>query len=97
MSCNVCRVHATYNKIDKAYFHTWTEDEGRRGVMEVCSSLPTFFNASGIGDETTKLVAWSGFSQFHHFHSYHVFALNPSISLRYFILFCLFYLYVLVL
>ena len=30
-----------------------------RGVVEVCSSLLTFFNVSTLGDESTKLVAWS--------------------------------------
>ena len=28
---------------NSAFFHIWTEDEGRRGVREVCSSLLTFF------------------------------------------------------
>ena len=45
--------------MDKAHFHIWTEDEGRRNAVEVCSSLLTFFNISTLGDESTKLVACS--------------------------------------
>jgi len=52
-------VHVISNKVDEPHFHIWTENEGHRGVNEVCSSLLAFFNGTKIGDEDSKLVAWS--------------------------------------
>ena len=53
-------VHVVSDKVDKAHFHIWTENEGRRGANEVCSSLLAFLNGNAdIGNEHSKLVAWS--------------------------------------
>ena len=52
-------VHLVQKEREGAYFHIWSEGEGRRGVQEVCSALLTFFELTTIGDGTTTLVAWS--------------------------------------
>jgi len=53
-------VHVISNKVDNAHFHIWTENEGKRGVNEVCSSLLAFLSGNpDIGNEHSKLVAWS--------------------------------------
>ena len=50
-------VHVTSSTVDRAYFQIWTENEGRRGVQEVCSALMTFLEVSGVGGNDVKLVA----------------------------------------
>ena len=39
------------------YFQIWTENEGKRGVNEVCASLLTFLDVSNAS--CRKLTAWS--------------------------------------
>jgi len=52
-------IHVVTDVSERPYFQIWTEDQGGRGLNEVCSALFTFFNMSGIGDQTPHLVAWS--------------------------------------
>ena len=52
-------IHMVKKDKDGAFFQIWTEDEGRRGVKEICSALYTFFTVSKSCDSTTDLIAWS--------------------------------------
>jgi len=44
-------------KREESYFQIWAENEGKRGVNEVCSSLLAFFTIADIS--SNKLVVWS--------------------------------------
>ena len=50
-------VHVVRQKREGSYFQIWTENEGKRGVYEVCSSLLAFFTIADIS--SNKLVVWS--------------------------------------
>ena len=53
-------IHAICDEKEAAYFQIWTENEGGRGVNEVCSSLLTFFDVNRVKNENcTELTAWS--------------------------------------
>jgi hypothetical protein len=44
--------------VEQPYFNIWTEDQGHRGCVEVCSSLMTFIEESKVTDEHS-LILWS--------------------------------------
>jgi len=52
-------IHVIHRKREHAYFHIWTENEGRRGVNEVGSSLLNFFDIANVCGADQKLIAWS--------------------------------------
>ena len=52
-------VHVVCNNQDRAYFNIWTEDQGRRGVNEVGSSLLNFFDVARVCGPDQSLIAWS--------------------------------------
>ena len=52
-------VHVVHSKREHAFFHIWTENEGRRGVNEVGSSLLNFFDVAGVCGSDRHLIAWS--------------------------------------
>jgi len=50
-------VHVINRDREEVYFQIWTENEGKRGVNEVCASLLTFLDVSNAS--CRKLTAWS--------------------------------------
>ena len=51
-------IHLIQQKGERAFFHIWTEDEGRRGVTEVGSSLLHFIDTAGVSGSDQTLIAW---------------------------------------
>jgi len=41
-------VHVVSQKREEAYCQIWTENEGRRGINEVCSPLLAFFTVTDL-------------------------------------------------